>query len=103
MTDNSYQKGLALTQTCQNVCSNIGVHPCEEKMIGQVKVIAYLGLDIVAANQIIRVRGEKLANAKDALLRLITCKNIRLKELKYVFGLSTLLGYAIALKKYSGR
>lgn len=44
----------------QNICGDLGVPLADEKWIGPVKLITYLGLEIDAENYTIRVPYEKI-------------------------------------------
>jgi hypothetical protein len=74
MADDSFESCLELFNVFKHVCSDLGVPLCPDKLIGPLKTITYLGLEINAENQTIHVPSEKINKAKDELLRLISSK-----------------------------
>jgi hypothetical protein len=87
MADCSNDRCLNLLKIFQSICLDLGVPLCEEKIIGPVKVITYLGLEIDAENQTVSIPHDKLLKAKNALLLLSFSKKIRLRDLQSIVGL----------------
>lgn len=79
----------------QSECFNLGIPLCPEKLIGPLKVITYLGLDIDAEKQTIRVPDDKIDKAKIEISRLLSFKKIRLSELQSIDGLLNFITKAI--------
>jgi hypothetical protein len=86
MADCSNDSCLNILKVFQSICLDLGVPLCEETIIGPVKVITYLGLEIDAENQTVQIPQDKLLKAKNALLLFSSSKKIRLRDLQSIVG-----------------
>jgi hypothetical protein len=77
MADCSNDSCLDLLKIFQSICSDLGVPLCEDNIIGPVKLITYLGLEIDAENQTVRIPQYKLLKAKKNLFFLLKKNRLR--------------------------
>jgi hypothetical protein len=79
---NSFDNCQFLMLNFLEVCARLNVPLSKDKWEGPVKLITYLGLEIDACEQMIRVPQEKIDKAKSALLSLIEKKRLRFNSCK---------------------
>lgn len=93
--ESSYFECLRVLHTFESLCSDINIPLCEEKMTEPLRKITYLGLELDAELQVIRVPSDKVLKAKTALLNLLESNKIRLNQLQKMVGLLNFICKAI--------
>ena len=68
------------------MCNDLGVPLAEEKTEGPTSAITFLGLELDAANQMIRIPQDKLVQLRAIVERVSSARKLRLKELQSVIG-----------------
>jgi hypothetical protein len=91
----SYFECLQLVYTFESICAELGVPLSEEKKIGPVTKLVYLGLELDSVSQTIKVPREKIEKANNALHLLAKSKKVRLKHFQSVVGLLNFICKAI--------
>ncbi|XP_060592655.1 uncharacterized protein LOC132747322 [Ruditapes philippinarum] len=92
---NSFDNCQFLMLNFLEVCARLNVPLSKDKWEGPVKIITYLGLEIDACEQMIRVPQEKIDKAKLASLSLIESKKVTLQQLQALTGLLNFLAKAL--------
>ena len=77
---------LQVLQSFQGVCNELGVPLAEEKTEGPKPAITFLGLEIDAANQRIRIPQCKLVKLRAIVAHVSNARKLRLRELQSVIG-----------------
>lgn len=86
MAGNSLESCLNLVSIFESVCLDLGIPLNEEKKVGPVTNLIFLGLELDSVTQTIRVPFPKVQKAQNALVSLITSKKIRLRQLQSLVG-----------------
>ncbi|XP_053388195.1 uncharacterized protein LOC128551371 [Mercenaria mercenaria] len=95
MVNSNYTSCKFLMQSFESVCSALNVPLSEDKWVGPVQIITFLGLEIDAVNQMIRVPRDKVLKAKSALLELVSCSKNKLRQFQSTVGLLNFIAKAI--------
>lgn len=74
-------------ESFRKLCSQLGVPLAEDKTIGPVTLITFLGLEIDTILMLVKIPQDKLQKLKDQLIPLMSKKRIAIKELESLAGL----------------
>lgn len=91
----SYFDCLHVVYTFESICKDLGIPLCEEKKVGPITSLVYLGLELDSVNQTIKVPREKIEKARSALLLITESKKMRLKQFQSAIGLLNFICKAI--------
>ncbi|XP_041368574.1 uncharacterized protein LOC121382952 [Gigantopelta aegis] len=70
----------------QCICQELGVPIANEKTVGPVTTLTFLGLEIDTINRIVRIPANKIVALVSLLQKLITLKKVTLKDLQSLVG-----------------
>lgn len=84
-----------LMESFRKLCSQLGVPLAEDKTIGPVTLITFLGLEIDTVLMLVKIPQDKLQKLKDQLIPLMSKKRIAIKELESLTGLMAFCSRAI--------
>ena len=81
-----HESCMHMLKSFQEICQNLGVPLADEKTEGPTPVITFLGLEIDAARQVIRIPDNKLVKLRAVVDSALSAKKLTLKNLQSIIG-----------------
>ncbi|XP_052695666.1 uncharacterized protein LOC128174070 [Crassostrea angulata] len=78
-----------------NICTELNIPLAEDKTLGPVSVLTYLGLEIDTVNMLIKIPKPKVEILKQYVQEFLSRKSVLLKELESLVGMFNFFGKAI--------
>lgn len=70
-----------------NICTELNIPLAEDKTLGPVSVLTYLGLEIDTVNMLIKIPKPKVEILKQYVQEFLSRKSVLLKELESLVGM----------------
>ena len=93
---NDYHSCYKLLATFQCICKELGVPLANEKTVGPLRTLSFLGLEINASLGLVRVPEDKVLALREAVSAALLLKKISLKQLQSIIGSLNFVCKAVA-------
>lgn len=82
-----------------NICTELNIPLAEDKTLGPVSVLTYLGLEIDTVNMHIKIPKRKVEILKQYVREILARKSFLLKELESLVGMFNFFGKVIRSRR----